>query len=683
MAKSTRSSRTACEADAVVSQELDQESVGSEPLSPVRSEESRRSRMKRLILLHQLSILSISLLTLQPRNELLLQAFGGDTAATSRHIGRGAALVALSDFIISPSAGAFSDFYGRKPLMLLAPGIALPLKLATALMPTPAMLMLDRVLGDSLRTLGGTTMAYACLADLYSGPAYAAALGQLNAASGLGLVLAPLVASAVMGPSGAHPRRAYLVAALLAALHLFVGSFLLEETNMLRALSPSPATAASLASSSSTDTSSMGLASLGDASDRRPTLKPVWTFLRLFTQGSRLRMRAFLLALHCFVEGKVIQDQASMLQLSNGWGASERSRWTSSLGLAILVGGQCSGYLLRWVGEHNFTSACHLTSFLAFMSFRRSSFWWGLILLVLGQQRRLISSSWVVKEASDTLGIGKGEVIGWIASLRGVAEAISAMLFAGALRAATSRGTPVNAFLLPAGLVALAEFQRSRIALHDDGEELRRQTSLQGISSLDDGRRISAACPGVVRLRIPPRSPREPLGLGLDLLDACVPQVCTVARGSFVDTYNATVSDEKRLKVGDFLIEINGISGEALIMADLLQSEGNTALEVAVQRPQEFSVSVSAHGAVQSEAGADSIASLPSGLSLYIEKLQAAELLFQGFNVKVDASSPDLRQHDRIVAVNKVRGKSEQLREAFSSAVLRKEPFNLSILRPV
>eukprot|EP00933_Yihiella_yeosuensis_P053986 TRINITY_DN5230_c0_g1_i3.p1 TRINITY_DN5230_c0_g1~~TRINITY_DN5230_c0_g1_i3.p1 ORF type:complete len:447 (+),score=69.33 TRINITY_DN5230_c0_g1_i3:28-1368(+) len=409
----------------------------------------RRTRLMRLILAHQLSTLSLSLLTMQPRMQLLRQAFDGDTAATARQIGRGAALVALSDLLLSPSAGAFSDRAGRKPLMLLAPAVALPLKLAAAIWPSAPVLLLERVLGDSLRTLGGTTMAYAALADLYTGQEYAAALSKVQAATGLGIILAPLVASAAMGRNGNNPRRPYILSALLAAIHLAIGMMFLEETSTPKVDAQPSSSAHSVVPTSGTG--------------RKPLLQPVWRFLNLFTMGHRMRIRASLFSLHCFLEGKVIQDQASVLQLGLGWGSEDRSRWTSGLGFAILAGGQATGSLLRWVGQQSFVMACHFASFLAFLNFRRSEMWRGLAMLVLGQQRRIVSSAWIVQEATRC-GYGRGEVVGWIASLRATVEAISALLYANVYRIAHGKGSPQNVFLLPSLIVILAEVQRMQIA---------------------------------------------------------------------------------------------------------------------------------------------------------------------------------------------------------------------------
>lgn len=63
-------------------------------------------------------------------------------------------------------------------------------------------------------------MTMSCLADLYQGQQYAVALGYLQSATGAAIILAPQLASMLMGREGRFPRRCYIFAALLAVLHL-------------------------------------------------------------------------------------------------------------------------------------------------------------------------------------------------------------------------------------------------------------------------------------------------------------------------------------------------------------------------------------------------------------------------------------------------------------------------------
>eukprot|EP00927_Polykrikos_kofoidii_P007654 TRINITY_DN13147_c1_g1_i1.p1 TRINITY_DN13147_c1_g1~~TRINITY_DN13147_c1_g1_i1.p1 ORF type:complete len:504 (-),score=76.19 TRINITY_DN13147_c1_g1_i1:119-1630(-) len=459
---------------------------------------AREQHAMRLIFAHQLSAVSISLLTFQSRAQLLAEAVKGDVSIVARQINHGAAAVALSDFLLSPMVGAASDRFGRKPFMLLAPAVALPLKALVVWNPTVLVLLLERCMSDAFRTLGGTTMSCASLSDIFTGERYTAALSRLNSASGLAIVLAPLVASAMGRLGGA--RRAYVAATLLASAHLVMGASLFEETlgweerfrgkKVLTAFAAPALTeqASSLAaepdatltakesSIPATEAASAGSVSLASTSAtpstevRPPTAaapprRVAWPgCLRLFSEGGRrLRLRTCLFSLHCLFEGKVIQDQVSVLQLTAGWSLSERARWTSGLGLAILVGAQVAGPLIRRLGEQGFTALCHAASVAAFLRLRGASFWDALAFLIIGQQRRSASVSWVVGAAGDA-GIPRGECIGLIASLRAAIDFLAAVIFGGIHQLVSRYGRPLDVMLFPTFLSLLSEVLRIQVA---------------------------------------------------------------------------------------------------------------------------------------------------------------------------------------------------------------------------
>ncbi|CAE7741489.1 SLC4A4 [Symbiodinium sp. CCMP2456] len=328
-------------------------------------------------------------------------------------------------------------------------------------------------------------------------------------------------------------------------------------------------------------------------------LAPV-QFLRLFTAGPRLRRRAELFALHCLVEGKVVQDQVAALQLKLGWDAGDRAWWTSGLGMTLASGGLC-GPLLRRLGEYRFLSACHMASFAAFLCFRRSRLVTGLAPLSLGGQRRLVSAAWLVEEA-QSCGVGRGEVVGWMASLRAASEAFVSLLSQFVYQRAHAQGVPAeaNVFLLPSLgdattggspqkpvklLILFAELQRTRIKLIDDRDGSRRLLPR------------SLRARGARQICLPPRN-AEPLGLGLDLL---------------VDKYNATVQDADRIKVGDFILKAAGACGKAGAIADMLELASPEGLQLLVQRPPPRRLRLSAKALAPHTQELSLITSLPSG----------------------------------------------------------------------
>jgi len=380
-------------------------------------------------MMHQVCSVSVGLLTAQSRSELLLRRLDGDTGALASQMNRAAACVALCDFLVSPSAGALSDRIGRRPLMIAACAVAVPFKAMAAIRPTASILFMERVFCDAMRTVGGTTMAYACLSDLHTGDAYTQALTRLSGATGTAIVIAPLVA-AWLDRRG--PRFTFAVAALLSSVQFVLSWVLLKETHIKR----------------------------GRPCEQPASLvRPVWHCIRLFTSGARLRVRTCLFTLHCFLEGKVLQEQVAIMQLAAGWGSLLRSRWSAGLGAVMLAGSKVAGFLLRCCGEHGFLALCHAASFGAFATIWQSAFWSGLGFLSLGQQRRSASISWVITAARQN-GVGHGEVIGWTASLRAVVDFFAALAYGVAHRVAGQRGRPNDVMYLPLVVTLLAEFVR-------------------------------------------------------------------------------------------------------------------------------------------------------------------------------------------------------------------------------
>ncbi|CAK9109187.1 Polyubiquitin [Durusdinium trenchii] len=555
--------------------------------------------------------------------------------------------------------------------MISLPAITLPLKLLAAKFPTPRILQLDRVLGDSLRTLCGTTMTMSSLADLYQGQKYAAALGFLQTATGVGLVLGPQLSKLLMGTGGQRPRLCFLAAAALAALHLALAQRYLEETNEKLAdkvdASPAREPSGSILANIS------GMLGIQDYRDSVALARQLWR------RGGALRQRAMLFVLHCFVEGKVIQDQVLAVQMMGpkemglehwqAWQAGRRDNWSSAHG-AVLSAGSFCGPLVRRVGDEKFLLACHLASLGAFLWFKRIAeerargdggaeelakdshggtamngqrlwLWSGLLPLLLGSQRRLISASWLLQEGLKG-GLQRGQVVGLMATLRAFSEVCASWLFSNSFKLIKRRQwLPAQVFYVPTVLIALAEMSRQRFAL-------RAETTRELLGT--------DASYWTVTLN---RPCDQRLGLDLDLLDPAVLQICQVHADSVVDRYNQTAAPERRIQAGDLIVKVNRASGQASDMADLLQSPQQT-LTLLLQRPPWRTLSLSD---AEVEELRSAFTSMPQSVSLYST---------------LTIPSIGLRRHDRLMAVDGALG---DLQGAWRSALKGGKPFEVSILR--
>jgi len=273
-------------------------------------------------------------------------------------------------------------------------------------------------------------MCYAALADLYAGgPGLVPAVARCNSAMGVGMILAPLLSSAV-ARAGGGARSAIVLAVGLTSVQFLVEWFTLKETRRESAVqqkgSPNP---------------------LG--------------FLRLFTRSRKVAALSTVLALQIAVDGKLLQDQISIIQMVHSkWSLEQRSLWSSAFGGAIMVGGQLTKPLLARLGsEHAFSSLAHAASILAFTLYSRGLFWLGLVPLIIGQQRRTPTISWLVAEA-EGIGMGRGEMLAVTANLRALVESIGPVVYGIAQRAANERGLPARVFYAPALLTLLAEAVR-------------------------------------------------------------------------------------------------------------------------------------------------------------------------------------------------------------------------------
>jgi hypothetical protein len=203
-------------------------------------------------------------------------------------------------------------------------------------------------------------------------------------------------------------------------------------------------------------------------------------FLRLFYRGrtrgadaaaaagqlrssdlTRSRALATILALQCAIDGKLVQEQIGMVQmLHQRWSLAQRSLWSSAFGGAIILGGQLTGRVVAALGgEHPFQSLAHAASVLSFLCFSRGLFWLGLVPMVLAQQRRTPTITWLLAECKS-VGVGRGEMIAYTANLRAAVETVGPFLYGLAQRRAARQGRPAEVFYAPMFLAVLAEASR-------------------------------------------------------------------------------------------------------------------------------------------------------------------------------------------------------------------------------
>ena len=132
---------------------------------------------------------------------------------------------AVSSFICSPMLGAWSDRYGRRPILLLGfAGLAVNFFM-TALASSLWMLLLSRVIGGAMQSNAAVANAY--VADITPPQDRAKRFGLLGAMFGIGFILGPVIG----GVLGAHDVRwPFFVSGGLSLLNLAYGWFVLPES---------------------------------------------------------------------------------------------------------------------------------------------------------------------------------------------------------------------------------------------------------------------------------------------------------------------------------------------------------------------------------------------------------------------------------------------------------------------
>jgi len=156
---------------------------------------------------------------------LIIQFEGGNIARASAITGYFGFAWATMQFLFSPVLGAWSDRFGRRPIILISClGLGLDY-IFMALAPTLSWLFVGRIISGI--TTSNVSTAFAYVADVSAPEKRAKQYGMLGAAFGVGFVVGP----AVGGLLGHYSLRApFWAAAVLSLANFLYGAFVLPES---------------------------------------------------------------------------------------------------------------------------------------------------------------------------------------------------------------------------------------------------------------------------------------------------------------------------------------------------------------------------------------------------------------------------------------------------------------------
>ena len=157
--------------------------------------------------------------------DLIQQVQGGTLADAALWGGVLSTVFAVMQFLFSPVIGNLSDYWGRRPVLLISLAVMALDYLVMALAGSLWLLLIGRVVGGITTATHATANAY--MADISEPADKAANFGLIGAGFGVGFVLGPLVGG-MLGEFGI--RAPFYAAAALAAINFVFGYWVLGES---------------------------------------------------------------------------------------------------------------------------------------------------------------------------------------------------------------------------------------------------------------------------------------------------------------------------------------------------------------------------------------------------------------------------------------------------------------------
>lgn len=157
--------------------------------------------------------------------DLITSVTGQDLSGAALWGGVLSFVFAVMQFLFAPMIGSLSDWFGRRPVLLLALAVMALDYMIMALAGTIWLLLIGRIVGGITAATQATAAAY--MADISAPEDKARNFGLIGAAFGAGFVLGPTIGG-LLGQFGT--RAPFYAAAALTTVNLVFGYLILKET---------------------------------------------------------------------------------------------------------------------------------------------------------------------------------------------------------------------------------------------------------------------------------------------------------------------------------------------------------------------------------------------------------------------------------------------------------------------
>jgi MFS family permease len=195
-----------------------------------QQQQQRQQSSLNRISLHMLLRVTIGCMGLAAEPLFVRNLCGGDASRAMRLLAQTSGASGLVQFVFNPTFGTLSDTFGRRVFFMVGPLTNAIGNLLASLFPSNLPLFAcTRVICKAMATLSGSTVCAAALSDCASGDALSVAHARLGSCASLGVVLGPLMGTAMLG-RGMAVTSVYLVQSLAGFLHAAIVAFLIRET---------------------------------------------------------------------------------------------------------------------------------------------------------------------------------------------------------------------------------------------------------------------------------------------------------------------------------------------------------------------------------------------------------------------------------------------------------------------